>query len=77
MENAARSCRCELCVFILPPWHEIFANDPECRQSFDEAVRTYEAMVSVYRRMDYDLVELPCAPVVERVRLVIAAISAA
>jgi predicted ATPase len=46
-------------VFIAPPWKEIFRQDRERKQDFDEAVRTYEALASVYKGLGYDLVALP------------------
>jgi predicted ATPase len=58
-------------VFIMPPWPEIFRQDGERKQDFDEAERTYRAMVETYSGCGYDLVEVPCAPVEERVDFVI------
>ena len=46
-------------VFLAPPWKEIYANDKERKQDFDEAMRTYELMISVYQECGYKLVELP------------------
>lgn len=46
-------------VFIAPPWKAIFVQDEERKQSFDEAVQTYHAMVNVYRQSGYVLTELP------------------
>jgi predicted ATPase len=57
--NAARLFRYQPCVFIAPPWPEIFTADAERRQTFDEAVRTYEAMVRTYSSYGYILIELP------------------
>ena len=71
-EDAARSYRYARRVFILPPWPEIFAPDAERRQSFDEAERTYRAMVAVYSRLGYELVEVPRAPVRERADFIFA-----
>jgi predicted ATPase len=59
-------------VFIAPPWREIYAPDVERKQSFDEAVRTFEAIESGYQRYGYELVTLPQAPVYERVDFVLA-----
>jgi predicted ATPase len=58
-------------VFIAPPWPDIFRQDSERRQSFDEAVRTYEAMVATYGEYGCELIELPRSSVAERVRFVI------
>ena len=58
-------------VFIAPPWQEIFTQDAERKQTFEEAVRTYESLAATYREHGYDLIELPRAPVPERVRFVL------
>ncbi|MCB9229852.1 MAG: AAA family ATPase [Deltaproteobacteria bacterium] len=54
-------------VFITPPWKEIYMNDSERKQNFDEAVRTYHTVAEAYRGLDYELVELPKGTVQERV----------
>jgi predicted ATPase len=71
MAKAAALFRYNRRVFIAPPWREIFRQDAERKQSFEEAVRTFEAMVATYRDLGYELVELPRAAVAERVRFVI------
>jgi predicted ATPase len=43
----------------------------ERRQHFDEAERTCAALVAACRTYDYELVELPRAPIGERVRFVL------
>jgi predicted ATPase len=58
-------------VFVAPPWEDIFRQDHERKQTFDIAVRTYDAMVAAYTALNYELMELPKAPVDERVRFVI------
>ena len=70
MERAAADIRYNRRVFIAPPWREIFETDQERRQSFDEAVRTYEAMVATYQELGYALIELPRCGVQERVAFV-------
>lgn len=64
-------------VFIAPPWPEIFAQDGERKQSYEEAVRTHDAMVETYSACGYDLVALPRVPVAERLRFVLGAVAAA
>lgn len=70
LDEAARRRRYHRRVFIAPPWPEIFHADAERRQDFVEAVRTFEAMRAVYGEYGYELVELPKAPVAERVAFV-------
>lgn len=66
MIEAARNNRYHQSVFITPPWQEIYENDRERKQDFEEAVRTYEMMKSVYGRYGYELVEIPLLPVSDR-----------
>jgi predicted ATPase len=58
-------------VFLASPWPEIFAQDRERKQTWEEAVRTYEAMVKTYTVYGYELVELPRASVEERTAFVL------
>lgn len=53
-------------VFIFPPWSEIYKNDIERQQDFQEALKTYEALKDAYYQCGYVLVEVPKSSVVER-----------
>ncbi len=64
-------------VFVAPPWPEIYRQDAERRQTPEVAVRTCEAMRAIYQENGYRLLELPRAPVEERVRFVLAAAGSA
>lgn len=58
-------------VLVAPPWREIFTTDSERKQDFAEAERTYHAMLETYAGLGYELVTLPCVPVLERLRFVL------
>ncbi len=58
-------------VFICPPWPEIFRQDKERKQTMDEAIRTYQAMMATYADCGYELVEVPRASVEERVAFIL------
>jgi len=50
-------------VFILPPWPEIFVQDSERWQTFDEAMDLYFALRETYTNLGFELWELPtCDP---------------
>ena len=70
VHKAAETFRYNRRVFIAPPWREIFRQDRERKQDFDEAVRTYNALLATYSDYGYDWVELPRVPVEERVAFV-------
>ena len=71
LDQAARWLRYHRRVFLAPPWPEIFHGDTERRQDFAEAMRTCEAMRTVYGEYGYDVVELPRVTVEERVAFVL------
>lgn len=72
--TAANCFRYSQRVFAAPPWREIFGHDSERKQTFDEAVRTFEAVTGAYRDFGYELVLLPLVPVPQRVEFILDAI---
>lgn len=68
--TAAEKFRYNRRVFIAPPWREIFHEDKERKQSWAEAVATFEAMVSTYESLGYEIALLPLASIGERVAFV-------
>lgn len=75
VRRAVETFRYKRHVFIAPPWKEIYTKDRERKQDFEEAVRTYEAMVVAYTEYGYELIELPRVSVEERMRFVLNASS--
>jgi predicted ATPase len=75
LDRAARRLRYHHRVFLAPPWPKIFHADAERKQDFAEAVRTCEAMRTVYGEYGYEVVELPQLTVAERVAFVLAAVA--
>jgi predicted ATPase len=71
VEAAIAECRYRSPVLVAPPWREIYVHDDERKHSWETAVATYEVMVEAYGRYGYHLVELPLAPVEERVAFVL------
>ncbi|MEV7011027.1 AAA family ATPase [Streptosporangium sp. NPDC051022] len=67
---AARLFRYHPRVFVAPPWEEIYANDHERTQDFDEAVRTHDAMVDAYTCHGYEPITLPRTDVDSRAAFV-------
>lgn len=76
MERAAQDIRYDRRVFIAPVWPEIFGQDAERKQDLDEARRTFDAMAETYPRFGYELIELPRAPVAERLAFVLKSLTA-
>ncbi len=74
--TAAKECRYQKHVFILPPWAEIYETDAERKQQWSEALRTFESLKGAYLKLGYMLIELPKATVEERCRFVLKHIAA-
>lgn len=53
-------------VFICPPWKEIYAADSQRLETFEESLEIHKHMVSVYKRLNYSLVEIPLISVSKR-----------
>ncbi|MBB4933679.1 putative ATPase [Lipingzhangella halophila] len=68
---AAQSFRYHSRVFIAPPWREIYEQDDERKQTFEEAERTYESMVGTYTEYGYELTELGRTSTEERFRFIL------
>lgn len=58
-------------VYILPPWEDIYKNDAERKQDFEEAIATYHIMRKIYTKSGYMLTEVPCTPLIERVKFIL------
>jgi predicted ATPase len=66
MRKAADVFRYNRKVFIGPPWEEIFEQDRERKQDFEEAVRTYDSLIKTYQSLNYELTELPKVAIEKR-----------
>jgi predicted ATPase len=58
-------------VFVTPPWKEIFCNDSERKQTYEEAVDVYKGIVAVYAEHGYHLVEMPKLTISGRVKFLL------
>lgn len=71
LENALQIMHYNKKVFLAPPWQEIFCNDAQRTQSFEESVEVYNAIAKAYAEYGYELIELPQANVKERADFII------
>ncbi len=71
IRSACEQYRYNRTVFIAPPWEEIYAADSERKQTFAEAIETYQVMSGAYGDCGYELIELPLVGAAERAEFVI------
>jgi predicted ATPase len=62
-------------VFLLPPWKEIYANDAERNQTFEQSESVHRSAREWYRRCRYQVIEVPKASVTERCTYVLQALA--
>ncbi len=46
-------------VFLLPPWEEIYLQDNERYETFEEAKKIYINILNTYKNYGYNIVEVP------------------
>ncbi|HEY0054651.1 MAG TPA: AAA family ATPase [Pedobacter sp.] len=69
--EALDDCSYNSTAFILPPWEEIYVNDSERWQSFEESVQIYEAIKETYGELNFNLIEVPKVPIKDRVTFIL------
>ena len=62
-------------VFVLPPWQAIYVNDTERDHTFTHAVAVHGQIVLWYTRCGYQINEVPCTEVEQRVNHVLQALA--
>jgi predicted ATPase len=58
-------------AFIAPPWKEIYGNDSERDQSFDDSVEIYEKLYKWYELNDYVLIQIPKSDIDSRMDFIL------
>lgn len=58
-------------VFILPPWKEIYENDPERKQTIEKAILTFECMKEIYQEFGFNIIEVPKVTVEKRASFIL------
>lgn len=58
-------------AFIFPPWPDIYCHDEERKQSYEEAVETYHAVIKGYTRCGYTLITVLQGTIEERLLFIL------
>lgn len=61
-------------VFITPPWENIYHQDAERMESFEESERIHQYLVESYQNFGYKLIEVPRLSVTERAAFILSQI---
>ena len=74
LRHTVQAFRYNTQVFILPPWSEIYKTDSERRQSYQEAIETYDIMFATYQQLGYTPIIVPKGTPEERAEFVVNAL---
>ena|SRR3990167_10839429 len=58
-------------IFMTPPWEEIFCEDGERKNTFENAVSEYNRLKQFYPSQGYTVIDIPKAPINERIKFII------
>lgn len=58
-------------VFITAPWKEIYTNDNERKESFEEAIKIHDFLVAAYTKNNYQLIEVPQVKLQNRIEFIL------
>lgn len=72
-EDFVNSCKHHMydCVFLLPPWKEIYISDNERYESYEQAQEIHHHLKDVYNRLGYDCIEVPFGSIKERLDFIL------
>jgi len=73
-ERITRSHPYDRLVFMMPPWDEIYTNDAERYESFNQAQLIHNKLVNYYKELGYYLIFVPFGPVDKRVDYILESI---
>jgi len=54
-------------VFLFPGWKEIFINDDQRPESYEEAMEVEKFLRSTYREFGFEVIEVPICSIAERI----------
>lgn len=75
IDRACRAIRYDGPVFRAPAWRDIYRQDAQRIQDWNQAVASDEAVTAAWRRYGYLVTDLPFAPVADRLAFLSRAIS--
>jgi predicted ATPase len=58
-------------VFLLPPWEEIYEQDNERYETFEEAKQIYRFLVGGYKKYNYEIIEVPSLSIESRTEYIL------
>lgn len=58
-------------IFVLPPWKDIYEQDNERYESFDQAERIHDFLYDGYEKYGYEVYDVPVGPIPQRTQFIL------
>lgn len=59
-------------IFLLPPWKDIYTDDEERFETFEQASDIYHKLKETYHNFGYKIIEVPFGPIIDRTNFIMA-----
>ena len=73
--KAAKNLRYDT-VFLLPPWQDIYRQDDQRLEPFEEAERIHQSLLASYKHFGYNPIFVPTGTIEERIDFILKALEA-
>ena len=61
-------------IFLMPPWEDIYIQDNERYESFEQALAIHNHLMRAYKSLNYNVIQVPIGPVAKRTDYILNAI---
>lgn len=58
-------------IFVLPPWEEIYTQDNERYESFEQAEKIFHFLKNGYEKYGYNVIEVPVGTIKDRINFIL------
>ena len=62
-------------IFLMPPWEDIYIQDNERYESFEQALAIHNHLMRAYKSLNYNVIQVPTGPVSDRTDYILKAIA--
>ncbi len=58
-------------VFLMPPWEDIYVQDNERYESFEQALAIHNHLLNTYKACNYNVIQVPTGTVIDRTEYIL------
>ena len=62
-------------IFLMPPWEDIYVQDNERYENFEQALAIHNHLLNTYKALNYNVIQVPTGTVEERTKYILSVIN--